>query len=89
MSTIGGLVPVTSVPLTCAAIQSFDRDFIPRAELLERMAEMRDTLFELNARVIHGEHDIRATFDRAWRMLHMRRVLAATGDGYAVLPRGR
>ncbi len=89
MSIIGGLVPVTSVPLTCAAIQSFDRDFIPRAELLERMAEMRDTLFELNARVIHGEHDIVATFDRAWRMLQMRRVLAATGEGYAVLPHGR
>jgi glycerol-3-phosphate O-acyltransferase len=89
MTTIGGLIPVTSVPLACAAIQSFDRDFISRAELLERMAEMRDTLLDLNARVIHGERDIREAFDRAWRMLRMRRVLAAVGGGYAVLPRGR
>ena len=29
------------------------------------------------------------TFERAWRMLRMRRVLIASGQGYAVLPRGR
>ena len=29
------------------------------------------------------------TFDRAWRMLRMRRVLVQSGDGYAVLPRQR
>ncbi len=89
MSRIGTLVPVTPVPLACAAIQSFDRDFIPRAALLERMAEMRDVLVELNGRVLHQERDIGETFERAWRMLRMRRMLAATGDGYAVLPRSR
>ena len=55
MARIGALVPVTPVPLACAAIQSFDRDFIPRAALLERMAEMRDALVELNGRVVR--HD--------------------------------
>lgn len=89
MSRIGTLVPVTPVPLACAAIQSFDRDFIPRAALLERMAEMTEALGELNARVIRHEQGIEATFDRAWRMLRMRRVLAESGDGYAVLPRSR
>jgi glycerol-3-phosphate O-acyltransferase len=89
MSRIGELIPVTPVPLACAAIQSFDRDFIPRDELLDRMSEMRDTLLELNARVIRHERDIEETFERAWRMLRMRRILAATGDGYAVLPRSR
>jgi glycerol-3-phosphate O-acyltransferase len=89
MSRIGDLVPVTPVPLACAAIQSFDRDFIPRAALLERMEEMRDILLELNGRVIRHERDIEQTFDRAWRMLQMRRVLAESGEGYAVLPRGR
>jgi hypothetical protein len=29
------------------------------------------------------------TFDRAWRMLRMRRMLALSGNGYAVLPRSR
>jgi len=89
MSRIGTLVPVTPVPLACAAIQSFDRDFIARSELLERMADMRDTLLELNARVVRHDGGIDETFDRAWRMLRMRRVLAESGDGYAVLPRGR
>ncbi len=89
MSRIGALVPVTPVPLACAAIQSFDRDFIPRRELLERMSEMRDTLLELNGRVIRHERDIEETFERAWRMLRMRRVLAETGDGFAVLPKSR
>ena len=53
------------------------------------MAEMRDALVELNARVLRADRDIEETFDRAWRMLHMRRILARSGGGYAVLPRGR
>jgi glycerol-3-phosphate O-acyltransferase len=89
MARIGALVPVTPVPLACAAIQSLDRDFIPRAVLLERMEEMRNALLELNGRVIRHERDIEETFDRAWRMLRMRRVLAESGEGYAVLPHGR
>jgi glycerol-3-phosphate O-acyltransferase len=89
MTRIGALVPVTPVPLACAAIQSFDRDFIPRAQLLERMTEMRDALVELNGRVLRAERSIEETFDRAWRMLRMRRVLVESGGGYAVLPKGR
>lgn len=89
MSRIGEIVPVTPVPLACAAIQSFDRDFISRPELLERMSDMRDTLLELNARVVRHDGGMDETFDRAWRMLRMRHVLVESGNGYAVLPRGR
>jgi glycerol-3-phosphate O-acyltransferase len=89
MSRIGELVPVTPIPLACAAIQSLDRDFIPRRALLDRMSEMRDALVELNGRVIRHERGIDETFDRAWRMLRMRRILAEEGAGYVVLPRGR
>jgi glycerol-3-phosphate O-acyltransferase len=89
MDRIGALIPVTPVPLACAAIQSFDRDFIPRDALLERMAEMRDTLVEVNSRVVRHDGGIEETFERAWRMLEMRRVLAEHGSGYVVLPRGR
>ena len=89
MDRIGGLVPVTPVALACAAIQSFDADFLPRDKLLERMEEMRDALVELNGRVLRADRDIAETFDRAWRMLRMRRILAQTGEGYAVLPRNR
>ncbi len=53
------------------------------------MADLRDVLLELNGRVIRHDRSIDETFDRAWRMLRMRRVLAETGDGFAVMPRGR
>ena len=89
MVHIGQLVPVTPVPLACAAIQSVDRDFIPRALLLERMTEMRAELVELNGRVIRADRDVAETWERAWRMLRMRRILLETGDGYTLLPRNR
>jgi glycerol-3-phosphate O-acyltransferase len=86
---VGQLIPVTPVPLVCAAIQSFDADFISREALLERVAEMQGALRELNARVLRADRSSAEIFDRAWRMLRMRRVLAATREGYLVLPRGR
>jgi len=82
-------IPVTPVPLACAAIQSFDADFIRRDRLLERMADMREVLVGLNARVLRADRSIDETFDRAYRMLSMRRVLAREGNGYAVLANGR
>lgn len=89
MSRIGALVPVTPVPLACAAIQSLGGDYITREALLARMAELRDHLVECNAFVMRGDRAIEETFERAYRMLRMRRVLARSGAGYAVLPHGR
>lgn len=89
MAEIGVLLPVTSVPLACAAIQSLDAEFIPRDVLIQRMGEMRDVLLELNARVLRHDRDIEETFDRAWRMLSMRRMLVRVGSGFAVLPGNR
>ncbi|MEP6779876.1 MAG: 1-acyl-sn-glycerol-3-phosphate acyltransferase [Gemmatimonadaceae bacterium] len=89
LQRIGAIIPVTAVPLACAAIQSFDADFIPRDKLLERMEAMRDVLLELNGRVLRADRDIGATFDRAYRMLRLRRMIARAGDGYLVLSRGR
>ncbi|HUQ19872.1 MAG TPA: 1-acyl-sn-glycerol-3-phosphate acyltransferase [Gemmatimonadaceae bacterium] len=89
MSRIGAIIPVTPVPLACAAIQSLDTDFISREKLLGRMSEMRDVLLELNARVIRAEGDIEETFDRAWKMLRMRRMLVRSGNGFVVLPDNR
>jgi glycerol-3-phosphate O-acyltransferase len=89
MARIGQLIPVTAVPLACAAIQSFDDDFLPRQALLDRMEELRGALIELNGRVIRADRDIAETFDRAWRMLDMRRILVQHGQGFAVMPRNR
>ena len=88
MARIGAMIPVTPVTLACAAIQSLDSDFIPRERLLERMGDMRDVLDELNARTIRSEGPIGDIFDRAWKMLSMRRILIQTGEGYSVLPKG-
>ena len=89
LEKIAAIIPVTPVTLACAAIQSFDGDFIPHQQLIARMGEMRDVLRELNARVIHHEGSVDEIFDRAWRMLKMRRILVRVGAGYAVLPGNR
>jgi glycerol-3-phosphate O-acyltransferase len=89
LERIAAIVPVTPVTLACAALQSFDGDFVSHKQLLSRMAEMREVLQELNARVIHREGTVDDIFDRAWRMLSMRRMLVKVGDGYAILPGNR
>ncbi|MEP6733415.1 MAG: 1-acyl-sn-glycerol-3-phosphate acyltransferase [bacterium] len=86
---VGQLIPVTPVPLVCAAIQTFDSEFIARSDLLARIDEMRAALHELNARVLSGDNGAEEIMARAWRMLRMRRVLSRVGSGYVVLPRGR
>jgi glycerol-3-phosphate O-acyltransferase len=89
LAEVGRLIPVTAVPLVCAAVQSFDSDFIGREALLARIEEMQAALQELNARGLRADRTSAEIFDRAWRMLRMRRVMAETREGYLVLPRGR
>jgi glycerol-3-phosphate O-acyltransferase len=89
LGVVGQLIPVTAVPLVCAAIQSFDQEHIPRNALIERLDEMQAALRELNARGLRDDRSSEEVLARAWRMLRMRRVLARTTDGYLVLPRGR
>ena len=89
MERIGAVIPVTAVPLTCAALQTFDAEFVPRARLLERIEALRDALVHEGAEVVEPARDAVETFERAYRMLRMRRVLAEEGDGFVILPRGR
>jgi glycerol-3-phosphate O-acyltransferase len=89
MDRIAAIIPVTSVTLACAAIQSFDGDFISHSQLIARISEMRDVLRELNARIVYSEGSVDEIFDRAWRMLAMRRILVRVGDGYSVLEGNR
>jgi glycerol-3-phosphate O-acyltransferase len=89
LERVGALIPVTPVPLVCAAIQSFDGEFIPRNRLLERIDEMRGVLRALNAGVVRQDRTADEVFDRAYRMLRMRRVVSRAGTGYLVLPKGR
>jgi hypothetical protein len=53
------------------------------------MSAMRDVLLELNGRVVRADRDIEETFDSAYKMLQLRRILAPTRDGFLILPHGR
>jgi glycerol-3-phosphate O-acyltransferase len=89
MTRIGALIPVTPVPLVCAAMQSLGGELLSRSRLLGRIVELRDELVELNARVVRADRDAGDTLDLALRMLEMRHVVLVQGDSYLVLPRGR
>lgn len=89
MRRIGAIVPVTSVPLAAAALLTFEQTVIPRTALLERMDQLRDRLRDVNAKVVRGEARIADIWDRAWRMLRLRRLVVEEGETLVVLPRGR
>ena len=89
MERIGALIPVTPVPLVCAAIQSLGGELIPRAALIARIDDLRDELLELNARVVRADRDSTDTLELALRMLEMRHVVLTQGDNFVVLPHGR
>jgi glycerol-3-phosphate O-acyltransferase len=89
MRDIARLVPVTPVTLVCAALRTFPAEFVPRAALLERIDDLRDRLTAAGAAVVRTERTPAETFDVAYRMLRMRRVVARVGDGLLVLPHGR
>jgi glycerol-3-phosphate O-acyltransferase len=89
MARVGQLIPVPPVPLACAALQSLDGDVIPLEALLERMTAMRDVLRAGNAAVLRADRDMAVTWERAERMLRLRRMVAVTADGVTRLPQGR
>jgi len=89
LDRIGAVLPVTPVPLAAAALLSFNQTVIRRSVVLERMDELRDRLHEVNGKVVRGGARIADIWDRAWRMLRMRRLVVAEGDSLVVLPRGR
>jgi glycerol-3-phosphate O-acyltransferase len=89
MEHIGALIPVTPVPLVCAAIQSLGGELVERERLMARISEIQDELVELNARVVRADRDVGATLDIALLMLEMRHVVLVQGSAYLVLPNGR
>ena len=89
MERIGALIPVTPVPLVCAAIQSIGGELMTRDALIARIDDLRDELVELNARVVRADRDAEETLNLALKMLEMRRVVLTQDDSYLVLPHGR
>jgi glycerol-3-phosphate O-acyltransferase len=86
---IGAVIPVTPVPLAAAALLSFEQTVIGRDALLDRMDVIRDRLRDVNAQVVRGGARIEEVWDRAWRMLRLRRLVVADGSSLVILPRGR
>ncbi len=89
MEQVGALVPVTPVSLACAALQTFESEYVPHPALIDRMDELRSVLPEVNARVLRAERSTGDVFELAYRMLRMRRIIARAGAGYVILGRGR
>jgi glycerol-3-phosphate O-acyltransferase len=89
LDRIGAIIPVTPVPLVAAALLSFEQTVIGREALLERMDQLRDRLLDVNAKVVRGGARIEEIWDRAWRMLRLRRLVVAEGASLVILPRGR
>ena len=89
LTRIGAIIPVTPVPLAAAALLSFGQTVITKDALLERMDQLRDRLREVNGKVVRGGARIAEVWDRAWRMLRMRRLVVVDGESLVILPRGR
>ncbi|MBA3852797.1 MAG: hypothetical protein C0503_00190 [Gemmatimonas sp.] len=89
MQRIGAVMPVTAVPMVCAALQTFDREIVPEQALFARIEELRDVLIAQGAEVVEPQREAAETFERAFRMLRMRRVLHREGSDFVILPRGR
>ena len=89
LTRIGAIIPVTPVPLAAAALLSFGQTVVEKAAVLERMDQLRDRLEEVNGKMVRGGARIAEVWDRAWRMLRMRRLVIADGEALVILPRGR
>jgi glycerol-3-phosphate O-acyltransferase len=89
LSRIGAVIPVTPVPLAAAALLSFGQTVVSHAAVLERMDQLRDRLHSVNGKVVRGGARIADVWDRAWRMLRLRRLVVRHGATLVILPQGR
>jgi glycerol-3-phosphate O-acyltransferase len=86
---VKAVIPVTPVSLAAAALLGFERDAVPKRELLARMDDLRDHLLELNAKVVRADRDASETWERAMLMFRMRRTVVEQGETVIVMPRQR
>ncbi|MBM4194142.1 MAG: hypothetical protein FJ202_07165 [Gemmatimonadetes bacterium] len=89
MRRIGDILPVTAVPIVCAAIQTFEGDYVPRARLLERVDQLRDSLADEGRVVVGADEPTDRVVERAVELLWSRRALSRTYEGIVVLKTGR
>lgn len=89
MRRIGEILPVPAVPLVCAAIQTLNADYLPRAQLLERVDQLRESLAEDGRVLVAPNEPTDQMLDRALELLWIRRGVARSPEGIVVLASGR
>ncbi|MDQ8164657.1 MAG: 1-acyl-sn-glycerol-3-phosphate acyltransferase [Gemmatimonadota bacterium] len=89
MRRIGEILPVPAVPLVCAAIQTLNADYLPRAQLLERVDQLRESLADDGRVMVAPDEPTDQMLDRALELLWIRRGVARSADGIVVLSSGR
>jgi len=89
MRRIGDILPVPAVPLVCAAIQTLNADYLPRAQLLERVDQLRESLAEDGRVLVDPSEPTDQLVDRALELLWIRRGIARSAEGIVVLASGR
>jgi glycerol-3-phosphate O-acyltransferase len=89
MRRVGDLVPVTAVPLVCAAIQSLDADYIPKQRLAERVGEILQSLREDGRVIASDDEPVEKRIERAMELLRSRLGIARSAEGLVVLPNGK
>ncbi len=83
------MMPVTPVPLVAAALLSFQETLVRKKDLLERLDEYREHLLANSRSMSPQDVDSLGIFERAWRMLAMRRLAVLEGDAIVVMPKQR
>ena len=75
--------------LVAAALLSFQETLVRKKDLLERLDEFREHLLANSRSMSPQDVDSLGIFERAWRMLAMRRLAVLEGDAIIVLPKQR
>lgn len=89
MARSGAVIPVTPVPFVAAALLSFHSSAVPFDALWDRMAELKDQLKDINAKMVRSELAVPEVWERAWRTFRARRWVLREGDNLVILPSAR
>ena len=89
MDRMAEMMPVTPVPLVAAALLSFQKTFVAKKDLLQRLGQYHDHLVKTGCHLAPDDPDPEAVLDRAWRMLAMRRLAVSEGEAIVLLPKQR
>jgi glycerol-3-phosphate O-acyltransferase len=89
LAKVGDVVPVTPVPLASAALLSLRGSALTEPQVLDRMDELRDALQARGAMLANPHASIGELWQRAWRILRMRRLVVREGAMLVIMPRQR